>query len=56
MPRPAVDGDVEAEEEVAVEANKVRDAGGNRLTDIEVTFPITFPGGEQRRCRPGNPA
>ena len=29
--------------EVRVDANKVRDADGNRLTDIEVTFHITFP-------------
>jgi uncharacterized OsmC-like protein len=32
--------------EVGVDANKVRDAGGNRLTDIEVTYRIAFPGGE----------
>ncbi len=30
--------------EVRVDAEKVRDADGNRLTDIEVTFRITFPG------------
>ena len=33
--------------EVEVDANKVRDAEGNRLTDIEVTFRIAFPAGEQ---------
>ena len=33
--------------EVQVDADKVRDAEGNRLTGIEVTFKITFPGGEQ---------
>jgi len=33
--------------EVRVEAGKARDADGNRLTDIEVTFLIAFPGGEQ---------
>src|SRR5260221_12274843 len=33
--------------EVLVDAEKVRDAGGNRLTDIEVTFRIRFPAGEQ---------
>jgi len=33
--------------EVRVGANKVRDAEGNRLTDIEVTFRIVFPGTEQ---------
>jgi putative redox protein len=33
--------------EVGVDADKVRDAAGNRLTDIEVTFRIVFPGGEQ---------
>lgn len=32
---------------VLVEANKVRDTGGNRLTDIAVTFRIAFPAGEQ---------
>jgi putative redox protein len=31
---------------VRVEANKVRDAEGNRLTDIEVTFRIVFPADE----------
>ncbi len=33
--------------EVAVDADKVRDEAGNRLTDIAVTFRIVFPGGEQ---------
>jgi putative redox protein len=33
--------------EVRVDANKVREAGGNRLTDVEVTFRIVFPGGQQ---------
>ena len=32
---------------VLVDATKVRDEAGNRLTDIEVTFRITFPAGEQ---------
>jgi putative redox protein len=32
--------------EVQVDADKVRDDGGNRLTGIEVTFRITFPEGE----------
>jgi len=32
--------------EVRVEANKIRDEDGNRLTDIEVTFRIAFPAGE----------
>lgn len=32
---------------VLVDAIKVRDEAGNRLTDIEVTFRITFPAGEQ---------
>lgn len=36
-----------------VDADKVRDAHGNRLTDVEVTFRIRFPGGEQGRCGPG---
>ena len=27
-------------------AEKIRDASGNRLTDIEVTFRVTFPAGE----------
>jgi putative redox protein len=33
--------------EVLVDATKVRDEAGNRLTDIQVTFRITFPAGEQ---------
>lgn len=33
--------------EVRVDADKVRDADGNRLTGIEVTFRIRFPGGVQ---------
>src|SRR6266571_7726609 len=33
--------------EVLVDAEKVRDNDGNLLTDIVVTFRITFPGGEQ---------
>ena len=33
--------------EVRVDANKIRDAAGNRLTDIQVTFQITFPVGER---------
>jgi putative redox protein len=32
--------------EVQVEANKIRDEEGNRLTDIEVTFRVAFPAGE----------
>jgi putative redox protein len=31
--------------EVQVDAEKVRDADGNRLTGIEVTFRLAFPGG-----------
>jgi len=31
--------------QVWAEANKARDTGGNRLTDIQVTFQITFPPG-----------
>lgn len=30
---------------VEVDASKVRDAGGNHLTDIAVTFKVTFPDG-----------
>jgi putative redox protein len=30
---------------VRAEADKVRDADGNRLTDIQVTFDIAFPAG-----------
>jgi putative redox protein len=33
--------------QVLVAAEKIRDASGNRLTDIEVTFGIRFPAGEQ---------
>jgi uncharacterized OsmC-like protein len=33
--------------EVQADADKVRDTGGNRMTGIEVTYRITFPGGEQ---------
>jgi putative redox protein len=33
--------------EVLVDATKVRDANGNHLTDVEVTFRVVFPGGEQ---------
>lgn len=33
--------------EVRVDAEKVRDADGNRLTDIEVTYRIRFPAGER---------
>jgi putative redox protein len=32
--------------EVGVEANKARDDGGNHLTDIMVTFRLSFPAGE----------
>ena len=32
--------------EVRVDAEKIRDADGNRLADIEVTFRITFPDGD----------
>ena len=32
--------------EVQVDAEKIRDTEGNRLTGIEVTFRIAFPGGE----------
>jgi putative redox protein len=33
--------------EVRVDALKVRDAEGNHLTDLQVTFRIVFPSGEQ---------
>jgi putative redox protein len=33
--------------EVEVTANKVRDHDGNRLTDIAVTFRVSFPAGPQ---------
>jgi putative redox protein len=32
--------------EILVDANKVRDDAGNRLTDIAVTFRVRFPEGE----------
>jgi putative redox protein len=32
---------------VTVEAEKIRDASGNRLTDIATTFDIAFPEGER---------
>lgn len=32
---------------VDVSGEKVRDTEGNRLTDIQVTFRVTFPAGEQ---------
>lgn len=38
--------------EVVVDATKVRDEEGNRLSDIEVTFRVTFPAGaEGERAR-----
>jgi putative redox protein len=33
--------------EILVDAEKVRDAAGNHLTDLVVTFRITFPDGEE---------
>ena len=33
--------------EILVDAEKVRDEGGNHLTDLLVTFRIAFPDGEQ---------
>ena len=33
--------------QIVVEAVKVRDTAGNHLTDLQVTFRITFPDGEQ---------
>jgi uncharacterized OsmC-like protein len=33
--------------ELLIDAEKVRDAGGNHLTDLQVTFRIRFPDGEQ---------
>ena len=33
--------------EVLVDGEKVRDEGGNHVTDLTVTFRIAFPGGEQ---------
>ena len=32
--------------EVQVDAEKVRDEGGNRLADLVVTFSVAFPAGE----------
>lgn len=32
--------------QLRAEANKIRDTNGNRLTDIQVTFQITFPADE----------
>jgi uncharacterized OsmC-like protein len=32
--------------EIVIGANKIRDASGNRLTDIEVAFDLAFPAGE----------
>lgn len=32
--------------EVSVDAEKVRDEGGNHLTDLRVTFEVRFPDGE----------
>ena len=31
--------------EMAVDAEKIRDSSGNRLTDVEVTYRISFPSG-----------
>jgi putative redox protein len=31
--------------EIAVDATKIRDGGGNRLTDVGVTFDLAFPTG-----------
>ncbi len=31
--------------EIAVDADKVRDQGGNRLINVEITYRITFPAG-----------
>jgi putative redox protein len=33
--------------QIVVEADKVRDAGGNHLTGIEVTYRVSFPPGER---------
>ena len=33
--------------EIVVDAEKDRDAAGNHLTDLQVTFRIAFPAGEQ---------
>jgi putative redox protein len=32
--------------EIGVDADKVRDEGGNHLANVEVTYRITFPAGE----------
>ena len=32
--------------EVGIDAEKIRDANGNHLTDLLVTFRVRFPGGE----------
>jgi putative redox protein len=32
--------------EIVVDADKVRDEGGNRLTNVEVTYRLRFPAGE----------
>lgn len=32
--------------EIVVDADKIRDEGGNRLTNIEVTYRIRFPAGQ----------
>jgi putative redox protein len=32
--------------EIDIDAEKVRDTAGNHLTDLLVTFRVTFPGGE----------
>lgn len=31
---------------IVVDADKIRDEGGNRLTGIEITYRISFPAGE----------
>ena len=33
--------------EIVVDAEKIRDNAGNHLTDLQVTFRIAFPAGEQ---------
>jgi putative redox protein len=32
--------------DIVVDADKIRDEGGNHLTNIEITYRITFPAGE----------
>jgi putative redox protein len=32
--------------EIAVDADKVRDEGGNHLTSVEITYRVSFPAGE----------